>query len=121
MKRKLIAPALITSLGVCVYADEAPTAARFYTTPTVSTSSESQSGRFGAGIIIGEPTGASLKYWLNDTMAVDGAFGWSFHDDSGFVYAQRCVVAQLRFDPGVARPHAGLLRRRRPGAIPRQQ
>jgi len=73
---------LVVLFELCVHADETPTAASFTTSPTASTSSES--GRFGAGIIVGEPTGASLKYWLNDTMAVDGAFGWSFHDDSDF-------------------------------------
>jgi hypothetical protein len=45
----------------------------------------------GAGIIVGEPTGASLKYWLNDMMAVDGALGWSFRDDSDF-YLQSDVL-----------------------------
>ncbi len=36
---------------------------------------------FAAGIILGEPTGASLKYWINDVMAIDGAIGASFNDD----------------------------------------
>jgi len=39
-------------------------------------------GKLGAGIIIGEPTGGSVKYWLNDTLALDGAVGWSLHDHS---------------------------------------
>ena len=38
--------------------------------------------KFEAGLIIGEPTGLSAKYWLNDTMAVDGALGWSFHRET---------------------------------------
>lgn len=38
--------------------------------------------KLGVGIILGEPTGGSLKYWLNNTMAVDGAIGWSTHDDA---------------------------------------
>jgi len=41
----------------------------------------SAAGCFGAGLILGEPTGASLKYWLNDTMALDGAVRWSIHDE----------------------------------------
>jgi hypothetical protein len=41
--------------------------------------------RLGVGVIVGEPTGASVKYWLNDTLAVDGAAGWSFHDHSDLV------------------------------------
>jgi hypothetical protein len=36
---------------------------------------------FGVGIILGQPTGASVKYWLNDTLAIDGAIGASFNDD----------------------------------------
>ena len=41
-----------------------------------------QDGRFGVGLILGEPTGASLKYWLNSTLAVDGAVGWSFDEST---------------------------------------
>lgn len=37
--------------------------------------------RFEAGAIFGEPTGASLKYWFNDTWAIDGVLGWAFHQD----------------------------------------
>jgi hypothetical protein len=41
-------------------------------------------GEFEAGLVLGEPTGASLKYWLNNTMAVDGALGWSLDDHNDF-------------------------------------
>ncbi|MCF8067545.1 MAG: hypothetical protein K9L30_03055 [Desulfobacterales bacterium] len=34
--------------------------------------------KLGLGIIIGEPTGFSGKYWLSDTTAIDGAVAWSF-------------------------------------------
>lgn len=37
---------------------------------------------FEAGVIFGEPTGLSLKYWVSETMAVDGGVGWSFDDDA---------------------------------------
>lgn len=33
---------------------------------------------FGAGVIVGEPTGVSAKYWLDDRTALDGALAWSF-------------------------------------------
>jgi hypothetical protein len=36
-----------------------------------------QSG-FGAGVMIGEPTGVSVKYWLDERSAIDGVVGWSF-------------------------------------------
>ena len=36
----------------------------------------------GLGIILGEPTGISLKYWTSRTTAIDGAIAWSLgkHD-----------------------------------------
>jgi hypothetical protein len=35
-------------------------------------------GVFGAGLIIGEPTGISVKYYLGNDVAVDGALGAAF-------------------------------------------
>jgi hypothetical protein len=37
-------------------------------------------GLFGIGIVLGEPTGISGKYWLSNRTAIDGAFGYSFGD-----------------------------------------
>ena len=37
-----------------------------------------QSSGLGAGIIVGEPTGISLKYWTGQLTAFDGAIAWSF-------------------------------------------
>lgn len=37
-----------------------------------------QSNNFGLGIILGEPTGISLKVRLSENTAVDGALGYSF-------------------------------------------
>ena len=39
---------------------------------------------FGIGIIIGEPTGLSLKYWLDEEHAVDGAAAWSYSENDSF-------------------------------------
>jgi len=33
---------------------------------------------FGLGIILGEPTGISLKKWVTQTTAIDGGIAWSF-------------------------------------------
>ncbi|MFQ5708194.1 MAG: hypothetical protein ACE5HO_12125 [bacterium] len=41
-----------------------------------------QSGRFGIGMIVGEPTGISLKHWLGDSRAVDFALAWSFENNN---------------------------------------
>jgi hypothetical protein len=33
---------------------------------------------FGAGLMLGEPTGLNVKYWIDEHYAVDGAVGCSF-------------------------------------------
>ena len=67
---------LATVCGLCARADE--------TDALTKDIGPSDAGRLGAGIIVGEPTGASVKYWFNDLMAIDGAAGWSTHDHSDF-------------------------------------
>jgi hypothetical protein len=41
-------------------------------------------GNTGLGIIFGEPTGVSFKYWTGRTMAIDAVAAWSFADGSSF-------------------------------------
>ncbi len=51
--------------------------------PTASSPAERISrtkGVFGIGVVLGEPSGISGKYWLSENTAVDGAFGYSFGD-----------------------------------------
>jgi hypothetical protein len=61
MKRGLILAAVIwTAVAVAQTADATPR------------------GPFGLGIIVGEPTGLDLKWFLNDINAVEGALAWSF-------------------------------------------
>lgn len=38
----------------------------------------------GLGIIVGEPTGISLKKWSGTSTAVDGALAWSFEGENFF-------------------------------------
>lgn len=38
-------------------------------------------GNFGLGIIIGEPTGLSCKYWMGSDKAIDGAAAWHLGDN----------------------------------------
>ncbi len=40
---------------------------------------------FGLGVVFGEPTGISGKYWLDGKRAIDGGIAWSFHD-KGFLH-----------------------------------
>jgi len=43
-----------------------------------------QSKGIGLGLIVGEPTGISFKYWTGSTTAVDAALAWSFIDEGAF-------------------------------------
>lgn len=40
--------------------------------------------RFGAGLMLGEPLGASVKYWIAENSAIDGGLGLSFNDGDNF-------------------------------------
>ncbi|BCS95673.1 hypothetical protein DSLASN_13050 [Desulfoluna limicola] len=39
---------------------------------------------FGVGVILGEPTGVSLKKWMGNTNAIDAGIAWSFSGDNSF-------------------------------------
>jgi hypothetical protein len=43
----------------------------------LTSSSNAQQSGFGLGLMIGEPTGFSGKYWISPRSAIDGAFAWS--------------------------------------------
>ncbi len=45
-------------------------------------SADAQDSGFGLGIILGEPTGISLKTWVRSNAAIDGAVAWSFGQNS---------------------------------------
>lgn len=47
------------------------------TTPSKA-QEQNDPGRFGLGIMIGEPTGITGKYWMNSTNALAGGVAWSF-------------------------------------------
>lgn len=44
---------------------------------------DAQSHKFGLGIIVGEPTGPSFKYWTSGRTAIDGAAAWSMANNAG--------------------------------------
>ena len=91
MKQIFYAAALATLCGLSVRADETVTLDK---NPSIGDWTKNYVGKLGAGIIIGEPTGASLKYWLNHTVAIDGATGWSYNVDKniGVFYLQGDVL-----------------------------
>lgn len=41
-----------------------------------------QQPRFGLGVVIGEPTGISMKWWRSSTRAIDAGLGWSITDNN---------------------------------------
>ncbi len=46
-------------------------------------SETAQEGRFGLGVIAGEPTGPCFKLWTSQRTAIDGAVAWSFAKNTG--------------------------------------
>lgn len=44
--------------------------------------SSAQDKNFGAGIVLGEPTGLSGKYWISEDNAFDAALAYSFLEDN---------------------------------------
>jgi hypothetical protein len=54
----------------------------------IATIAFSQNSGFGLGIIIGEPTGITGKYWISQTGAIDGAAAWAFsHEGAMHLHA----------------------------------
>ena len=50
-----------------------------------------QDSGFGIGIILGEPTGISVKNWITSKTAVDAAVAWSVYDPSLHIHADFLV------------------------------
>lgn len=55
-------------------------------------------GRFGLGIVVGEPTGVTGKVWLHPNHALDVTASWSFQADGFFA-----AIDYLFHSPPVAR------------------
>ena len=60
-------------------------------------------GKFGVGVIAGQPSGLSVNYLLGSRVSVDGAFAWSFIDN-GSLYVhgdmQYRIFEIVNIDPG---------------------
>lgn len=74
MKTTVIASLFLT--GLIMASTESLTAQEIQHPPPAKT--------FGVGLMVGEPTGASLKYWLSDVAAIDGVVGVSLDHDNDF-------------------------------------
>ena len=56
--------------------------------PPATVSYSDDYGGIGLGVIVGDPTGVTVKGWLSERSAIDAGFGWSFnHRDSPHLYA----------------------------------
>jgi hypothetical protein len=78
-----ISLALFTGLTACTAETLAANPDPASTTPAAQSPpprSTRPSSRFGAGVVIGEPTGVSAKYWLSDVVALDGMLGFRLSD-----------------------------------------
>jgi len=82
MRPTLLAVAVVTLLGVKSQAQEAAADATASAPPQTTIERIDLGHRLGAGLIVGEPTGVSLKYFLNDEAAIDDAIGWGFHHET---------------------------------------
>ncbi|MDE3058704.1 MAG: hypothetical protein KGJ59_12185 [Bacteroidota bacterium] len=49
-----------------------------WNTPAGQNVAAAQDNGFGAGVMVGAPTGISMKLWQSRTTALDGAIAWSF-------------------------------------------
>jgi hypothetical protein len=66
-----------------------------------SGSAMAERGSFGLGVIVGEPTGITAKYFLDNHNAIDGGFGWSLNSDHDFhLYADYLYHVYFLTDVG---------------------
>ena len=79
MKRKGFITTVALLAGCRLLADAAPNSNNM-SMASQSPTTSSEPSRFGAGLVFGEPTGPTVKYWINDTVAIDGTLGWSLRD-----------------------------------------
>ncbi len=68
--------------------------------------------KFGVGIILGEPTGISLKYWVNRDVGVAGELAWSLggylHVHGDFLLHERRLLKDLNIKEGSFVLHYGI-------------
>jgi hypothetical protein len=80
--RKAIPAALIAVF--CVISMAAAAGAQDDTAGATRPASSFEHGKFGLGVIFGEPSGLSAKMWTTKTTAFDLGLAWSFSGDGNF-------------------------------------
>jgi len=70
---------------------------------------QSRPGNTELGIILGEPTGISLKLWQSNRSAFDAALAWSFgRNESIHVHANYLIHEPLQVDRGTLMLYYGI-------------
>jgi len=80
---KIILTTAVSLLTLSVRADDSASmdnAGKLTLNPPNQAQNAPGTKNFGLGLVVGEPTGGAFKFWLNSSLAVDGAVGWSFYD-----------------------------------------
>lgn len=75
MKKSVSVIALVSVFGFCAFAQDTTTNAIQTQMPPLPLNDLAHS--LSAGVMVGEPTGPTVKYFVTDTIAVDAAAGWS--------------------------------------------
>ena len=74
----------LMATGLTARANELYAANTTESTTQSGTVATNDHGGLGIGVILGEPTGFTLKYWLNQRNAFDVGAAWSFEDPGYF-------------------------------------
>jgi hypothetical protein len=74
----LIAVFCVATMATAVASQEDTAGAK------TSSSTSFEHGNLGLGVIFGEPTGLSAKYWTTESTAIDVGVAWSFSGDGQF-------------------------------------
>ncbi len=82
---KLLSAQLVVTAAIMAGTSMVSMAADTNITSTGSMPVYGDHGGLGVGVIIGEPTGFTMKYWLSNPTAIDLTAAWSFDDPGYFV------------------------------------
>ncbi len=109
MKKLMFVMALVSAHVLFAYAQEMNTTNAIQTRmPPLSLNDMAHT--LSAGLIVGEPTGPTMKYFLTDRVAVDAAAGWSSYRHADAELHADILLHDfelLRVDEGVLPVYAG--------------
>lgn len=76
----------------------------------LATGAVARQGEFGLGLMLGDPTGVTGKYWLDEKSAVDAAAAWSLNDEDFNLHVDYLVHSfeKLKEEPAQWAFHYGI-------------